>query len=378
MPELGQHLLISFVPLVPFVVLATDYHRRLREKRLRVLKLLENGQTLDLYHAAFGGAGGTAKEIVDALFGSVYRRLSFLSALTLVGAAVVLLSSALVFGVPDYFRYLAELINTHRAVIAAPFAGAYIWTLTAVIAGYATDDLSPGLLHSCWLRMIAAPIVAVSVLALLPFHDGNGPKAAALAFLIAVFPVDSLQSFVRNLARNRMHGLIAEAPAQPPTLHHLQGMTERAISRLAEEGIDSAQRLAYCDPLKLIVRTNLPWVVIVDLIDQALLFGYLKEQMAKLTVMGIRGCIEVARLGQDLGPDADSNARQQAEATVGELAKLLGFEQRSALYLVQTVYEDQQVQFIWSLFTDVTPGDEQDLSSGERNAERSRAAGHAA
>jgi hypothetical protein len=87
--------------------------------------------------------------------------------------------------------------------------------------------------------------------------------------------------------------------------------------------------------------------------------------------MGIRGSIEVARIGEDLFGE-DEEAQKAADVTLTEMASLLGCGRESARNLVQTLWEDQQVQFIWSLFNDVTPsdnsGDDRELQ--ERRRER--------
>jgi hypothetical protein len=360
--------LVLLVPALPYLLLVPDYQRRLREKRLRILKLLQNTDALTFYHAAFGGKrdqpeehDNNAEQVVNALFNSVYHPFSFFLAVALDVIVICLFVAVLVFNVPASLQHLSNLISNARPALAAAFAGSYIWVAAGLVSSYATDDLSPGLLHGFWVRMLAAPVVALSLLPLISGTETlTGPKIAATAFLIAVFPVDSLQNLVRNLARKNLPGLISDSPAQGPTLQNLQGMTERTINRLADEGIDSTERLAYYDPLKLMVRTNIPWVVITDFIDQALLFSYIKEGITKTASMGIRGSIEVAVIGQDLFGGNGQEKQKAAEETLTALASALGCSRESARNLVHTLSDDQQVQFIWSLFSVVTPDDDPD------------------
>lgn len=298
-----------------------------------------------------------AAEVVRALFNSFYHPVSFALAVALDLLVIGLFVSALTFRVPSSLQHLSEIVERARPALAASFAGSYIWVIAGLVSSYATDDLSPGLLHSFWVRMLAAPVVAVNILPLVSGTEGeHSARLAATAFLVAVFPVDSLQTLVRNLARKYFPSLISDSPAEPPTLQALQGMTERAINRLADEGIDSTEKLAYYDPLRLMVRTNIPWVVITDYIDQALLFGYIKDGIVKSAPMGIRGSIEVAVLGQDLC-EGNPEEKEAAGRVLIELARVLDYTEEGARNLVLTLYNDQQVQFIWSLFTAVTPSD---------------------
>ena len=49
------------------------------------------------------------------------------------------------------------------------------------------------------------------------------------------------------------------------------------LQRLQDNGFESAEHLAGDDPIKMLLKTNVEWKVILDLIDQAILFGYVGE-----------------------------------------------------------------------------------------------------
>lgn len=357
----GEMTLISLIPVLPHVIVTLDYSRRLGAKRIRILKLLQNTETLEYYHAAFGGQGGSAEEVVCSIFDTIYNWRSFGWALILNAVVMSLIFGAVVFGTFGVSQYVDAFISHYRVAMAAAFAGSYIWVTAALVQQYSGDDLSPASLHAMWVRVLAATTVASALSPQLLKDNGAIASTAIISFLIAVFPVDTLQNLVRNLARKYLPGLISEGPAQAPSLYKLQGMTERVINRLADENIESAERLAYSDPLKLMVRTNVPWVTIVDLIDAALLYGYIGDGIQKTPLMGIRGSIEAARLGADLfKTGVDPVILQRAEATLTEFATVLGIGLESARYLILTLWEDQQVQFIWSLFSVVVPDEQRD------------------
>jgi len=55
-------------------------------------------------------------------------------------------------------------------------------------------------------------------------------------------------------------------------------------------------QLAYYDPVKLTMQTNIDYDYIVDCVSQALLFVYVgKDSLEKLTRQGIRGAYEMHR-----------------------------------------------------------------------------------
>jgi hypothetical protein len=96
------------------------------------------------------------------------------------------------------------------------------------------------------------------------------------------------------------------------------------------------------------MSTNLPWVVIIDLIDQALLFNYIGPDVAKIRSGGYRGSIEVATIGAHLNGTPDQ--RIVGLRSLSNLETLLGWTEAKAIDLVQTLYADSQVALIWDLF----------------------------
>ena len=89
------------------------------------------------------------------------------------------------------------------------------------------------------------------------------------------------------------------------------------------------------------MSTHLPWVAIIDMIDQALLFNYIGVDVAKIRSGGYRGSIEVATIGARLNGTPDQ--RIVGFRSLSNLATLLGWTEAKALDLVQTLYTDIQL-----------------------------------
>jgi hypothetical protein len=102
--------------------------------------------------------------------------------------------------------------------------------------------------------------------------------------------------------------------------------------------------------------------VILDLIDQAMLFIYVGDKMASLRSIGLRGSIEVASLFEDLD-DSDATTKAQAETIVALMSSELGESEGGVRYLIRTLYYDLQVQFIWDLWGESAVNAEDDDAS---------------
>jgi hypothetical protein len=299
-------------------------------------------------------------------FGRWNYRLAIALNIIVIGAgmAAAMVRSKLSLLLPQSIENLIAIDPT--VMVVAGFAGAYVWSLTDVLQRHHNDDLSPSALHFTWLRMLVAAITAPLLVGALGNALSNVLKAA-LAFGLGTFPTQTLFDFFRSLIKDKIGLSSSPVPAEPPSLHKLQGMTDAIINRLAEEGLYSTEHLAYVDPLRLMLRTNLEWVVIIDLIDQALLFGYVGDRIADLRPIGIRGAIEMARIGEDL-VQGGAAAVAEAQKTLQIVARKVGVDDQAASYLAQTLWEDQQVQFIWDLFgelvTEGTPAESKAVGAG--------------
>jgi hypothetical protein len=133
------------------------------------------------------------------------------------------------------------------------------------------------------------------------------------------------------------------------------------VSRLIDEGIESAEQLASYDPFKLLLRTNLQWKTILDIIDQAILFDYFGEKSERLREFGIRGSIELASIQEDFTDD-DAAIRAQCEQLVASIACRLEVEEIAVRNAIRNAYEDVQVELLWDLWGDTDPEDDDDVA----------------
>jgi hypothetical protein len=333
----------------------------------RITSLIQDAATLDAYVRAFGrspesgaeseeDARAKAERAARSLVDQHYHWASYVLPaalffiLTVSAVAISFLRAGVSMGLPPEFEALVR--GVPLAAIAG-VAGAYLWGLFDILQRYRSEDMAPSPLHFIWLRLLVAPIVgALATSALVE------PIASLAAFGVGTFPVKTLRNFAKTQAAEHLKIETTPVPAEAPTLHQLQGLTREVIERLEEENLRSVQHLANADPVRLLLRTNLEWKVILDMIDQAILFNYLGPEGASLRSMGIRGAIELAEIGDCLKESVESRSpTKDWPALIKQIAKDLNREQaEDAVWnLIGTLLEDPQVDFVWRLWGETAP-----------------------
>ena len=177
----------------------------------------------------------------------------------------------------------------------------------------------------------------------------NAPIDLLAAFALGAFPTKTLLNFAKEQAKKRFNISAEPSQAEEPTLHKIQGQTADMIDRLSEEGLNSSEHIANADPIRLLLRTNFGWKVILDTIDQAILFNYIGQKIEQLRPIGIRGAIEMVEVGKGL-VSTDPDVKTHAEQTLGLIASKLGEDEHGVRNLIQTLVADPQVGFIFSLW----------------------------
>jgi hypothetical protein len=300
-----------------------------------------------------GQASDSLQATADMLFDLYYHWCSYAlpllinSLLTIMASVVTLTWAGLdLAGVPGDIEIH---IRSLPPVVFTALAGAYVWGLYDILSRYQSVDLSPVSLHFVWWRLLIAPVLGYLVS--LPFTDS---MKALIGFILGVFPARTLLDYLKGLAEKNIRIDADARPSQEPTLHKIQGMTKDMIESLSSEGILSAAHLAAADPIKLLLRTNIEWKLILDVIDQSILFNYLGDKLTSLRALGIRGAIELAvidtRLESPYGEE-----QERSKAVVTQIASKLE-EQETGIYnLIKALRQDVQVQFIWGLWQGAAP-----------------------
>jgi hypothetical protein len=211
--------------------------------------------------------------------------------------------------------------------------GAMVWSFYVVIRDYTRSDLSPAAFYWISFRFILA--IALAILATRLF---SGAVVDVGAFVLATLPFDEGIRFIRS----HIPGLAVEEAT--PRLTILQGLSPENAERLRELGVQTIEQLAYADPLRLLLGSNFPPKVLIDWMDQALLYLYLGERVSEVRRCGIRGAIELAALEEAKDTALD-----------GHLAARVGIEPNEFSHLVKTLDEDTQATTLLRLWGTLDP-----------------------
>jgi hypothetical protein len=235
---------------------------------------------------------------------------------------------------------VVQFIAQAQPSVIAGFAGAFVWGMYDFVDRFRILNLSPAGLHMTWFRLLLGPVMGYY----LPFANKEtlGPF---LAFAIGTLPVPDIAQWARDKASSSLS--ITAAKSAVPRWELLQGLTPDIIQRLMEADVSSVTHLANQDPINLLRRTNLEWRNVLDMMDQAYLCEYVDDKIDKARARGIRGSIEMAILhGRLQKPET----RAEAELVVAALVKDFGTDDASVRNLARNLYEDPQVDLIWTLW----------------------------
>jgi hypothetical protein len=347
---------IAVLPGCVYFLIWIGYYRILKQKRREIESVMLGAERLALYMKAIHGLKGDTsdpKATVDKLFSVYHGKTCYvvpmiINSILTVSAAIVALTRAGIHiaGVPTG---LEGKIQELPPVVIAACAGAFAWGLYDILSKYQAASLSPIALHFVWWRLLVAPVLGYLVS--LAFDDALRPL---IGFVVGAFPARTLLDYARGVAKKTINLDTASHPVQEPTLDKIQGMTADMIETLDGEGITSTAHLAQADPIKLLLRTSIEWKLILDIIDQAILFNYVEDKIAQLRSIGVRGAIEFAYVGVAL-EDKNAGRKKWAEKTVESVASTLGKDEQAVRHFMRVLNEDTVVEFIWDLWGEVVP-----------------------
>jgi hypothetical protein len=174
------------------------------------------------------------------------------------------------------------------------FAGAYLWVADDLILRARRLDMAPSDLMWAALRLAISIPMGYAVAAILT------PALAHLtAFALGAFPLTGLVSIMRRLA-NKNLGLDPTPDEAADDIIKLQGINRAIVERFAIEGITSITQIAYCDPVRLIMRSSMTFNFVTDCMNQALAWMYLQTDLDTIRSLGMRGAVEIRCLCLEL------------------------------------------------------------------------------
>jgi len=225
--------------------------------------------------------------------------------LSLTGVTIITMTSL------DRLHFLTNPLMKIPDTAVAAMAGAYLWVGNDLISRARRLDFSPADVMWAVLRFsIAVPMgYAFASIA----SDSVGPF---VAFALGSFPLTALNAMLQRLA-NKNLGLDAAPSETTDDIIKLQGINRAIVERLSEEDINTITQIAYCDPVRLIMRSNLTFNFVTDCMNQALAWMYLQGDLDNIRPLGVRGAVEIRCLIQELD---NVDAELASEKATHELA----------------------------------------------------------
>jgi hypothetical protein len=257
----------------------------------------------------------------------------------------------------DHLGYLTIALPKLPVTAMAAFAGAYLWVVDDLILRARRLDMAPSDLMWASLRfVIAIPMGYCFARILTP------SLAPFVSFALGAFPLTALQQMLRRLA-NKNLGQDPEPEATADDIIKLQGINRAIVDRLSIEDINTVTQIAYCDPVRLIMRSSLSFNFITDVMNEALAWMYLQSDLDLIRPLGIRGAIEISCLCREfddvnaIDPKAQA-AHLRAVAAFPLIAAALKQDPATLQIVFRQIAEDPFTVFLgslWKLFDQELP-----------------------
>ncbi|HEX4240172.1 MAG TPA: hypothetical protein VHZ53_02095 [Steroidobacteraceae bacterium] len=191
-------------------------------------------------------------------------------------------------------------------------SGAYLWTANDLISRARRLDMAPSDVMWAVLRLVISIPMGYAFARI-----GSPSLAPFVAFALGAFPLAQLIGMMQKVMERtiKLQGGSAESADD---IVKLQGINPVIAGRLAMEDINTITQIAYCDPVRLIMRSSLTFNFITDCMNQALAWMYFQDALNVLRPLGVRGAVELRCLIEEL--DDATAASPECQAAHGRAA----------------------------------------------------------
>lgn len=236
------------------------------------------------------------------------------------------------------------------AVVVSGLAGAYLWVVNDFISRARRLDFAPADVHWATLRLIIAVPMAYAFVAL-------GGVGQFVAFALGAFPLTTLVSMMQRIASKAL-GQAQTSEESSDEVVKLQGINRAISERLANEDVTTIVQIAYCDPVRLAMRSNLTFNCVIDFMNQALAWLYFEGRLRDvLQPLGLRGAIEMRCLVEEFDHPGETPAQQAnhryAVGAMVDVAKALGQGSDTLQGVLRQIALDPFSEFIGAAWREV-------------------------
>lgn len=225
----------------------------------------------------------------------------------------------------------------------AALSGAYMWVVNDFTSRARRLDFAPSDLHWGALRLAIALPLGCFISEIIPGDTWR----SFMAFAIGAFPLSGLLSIFRRLVLLRFG--MKDNMSTDNDIIKLQGINAEIAERLANEDITTIAQMAYCDPIRTTMRSNLSFSFITDCMSQALAWGYLEAKMNIIRCYGLRGAIEISHLYEQLNGD-DADEKRSAEEVLDCIATALAQDKATLMRVFFEIACDPFTEYLSSIW----------------------------
>jgi hypothetical protein len=230
----------------------------------------------------------------------------------------------------------------------AALAGAYLWVVHDHTWRTRRLDFAPSDVHWGTLRLVIAIPMGYAFAAVAA--KSVGPT---VAFALGAFPLDALILMMRRLTEKQLGATSVEASDD---IIALQGVNKEIMERLRNEDITTVTQIAYCDPVRLVMRSNLTFNFVTDCMSQALAWLYFEDKLATLRPLGMRGAVEIKNLIDAYDADVAANPglkteRDRAATALPKIAEAIKQDPSTVESAFREIAGDPYTEFlsdVWS------------------------------
>jgi len=282
---------------------------------------------------------GAFEEYYNGQFG----RRHFIMPTVLLGAMALLFINWSALSVTDWLAGNSTQGGHLPELAVAAVMGAYMYIVSDLISRWNASSLSPADILWYAFRLAIAIPTGYALSGAVKTDIG-----APVAFLLGAFPMSTIISYSQRLAAKAL-GQEAVPESGDSELLKLDGVDKRIAARLAAEEITTPLQLAYADPVKLAIRTNLGFTFLTDCVGQALLYVYVLEKFQDFRKTSLRSSYEVMGLLRDMRA-SDPNIKDPALAKFEAVASLLNIPKDILKNFVEEIGDDPYTEFLYWVF----------------------------
>jgi len=331
--RISQLLLIMIASLLPALLFFLFDRQLMSTLRLefyhQVMHLSPDFKTIDDVKARY-------QNRVEEIYGNENeiggRLLNDTRIPILVGTLLISIGWVLTLPVIDTFSNpdgdlglsLLNLLMPLPSPLSYAFLGAYFFGLNMVFRRYVRSDLRPKAYSHISVRILVTLILVWFLMAVIKKTDLKEPEwiLIAMAFFIGILP-ETWLVFVQEYIKigggviRRLSGQAGGFEEEHP-LTKLEGINLYHRARLMEEGIENIENLAHHDLVDLILRTRIPVQVLIDWVDQAILYMHTyssctEDKQSSQKILQRYGIRTATDLMQALRLSKERDARMLAE-----------------------------------------------------------------